>query len=88
VTYRSLKYLTNLTAMSLCNNEIEDYELATFSKLKSLKLYDGVFVTGESIRFLTGLESLSLYSQYYVTNRDILGLKNLKELYINDCNQI
>jgi len=57
------------------------------TQLKKLELYGGVNIARHSIGDLTGLEVLSLFRND-VTNNDIRCLTNLKELYLEDMDNI
>jgi len=85
VSYKSIKNLTNLTAMRLCDHRIKDEELMKLTNLKSLELDNGSSITGAVIRAFTHLESLILYRNDNVTNEDICKLTNLRKLYLEDC---
>jgi hypothetical protein len=87
ITYESLKRLTNLTELRIHDFGNDDYNFERMTQLKKLELCGGVNVANYSICGLTGLEFLSLFRND-VTNRDIQALTNLKELYLEDMNNI
>jgi Leucine-rich repeat (LRR) protein len=88
ITYKSFKYLINLTSMSLCQYNIEDNGLKKLTNLKSLRLKEGAYATGKSIRYLTRLEFLDLFRNTDVKTRDICKLTNLTKLILQFCTGI
>lgn len=83
ITFKSLKYLTNLTNM---RTDIKINKKLT--RLKSLSISEYSNNNCKSLRYLTRLEKLKLYDDIQITNRDIQQLTNLRKLFLSNCGSI
>jgi hypothetical protein len=89
VTDISLKFLTNLRYLNLCdNNIITNNSLKFLTNLRFLNLCDNRIVTDDGLKCLTNLESLDLTRNKNIEGKYLKYLTNLQNLVPNSAGKI
>jgi len=90
ITYESLKYLTNLTALCLYDHEVFDEydDLRKLTNLKSLTIVGRSNINASSIKYLTNLKYLCLYEFDDIRSKHIYPLTKLKDIELIRCHKI